>query len=567
MRSLLLFAVQLALANLCIGAKLVNFQLTQPPVVPQVVKQCTVQVLQRDFAFSYGSSEVVQLDPPTDCGPPGSWAAITLNFTVTSNGTQYDRLGIFTFRNTEIWRTSTPEPTRGDGIIWTYIKDVSQYIPLFAEPGTFILQLDNLIQEGLDGVYSTVLHATYYASSPAVPPAKKSDLILPISTMANDTGNDASVPPAFSVNIILPRNTVKIYAELFASGNAQEEFWSLNAVNQYFSELPEGTTYPQGPFREVRLLIDGQLAGVAFPYVTVFTGGYAPPLWRPISAYAALDLPTYFLDVTPFVPLLSDGKPHNFSLDVLSAEDDHAINQNWYVSGLLQVVTDHSSKPTTGKMTVYEVEPYAKTTSSGTVGDNGDVEITVKAVRQLHIESTIVSGSGVRTDVVFKQNLAFSNLLRQSTRGTVVSTHNGVVAVSDAFDYPFNVDFKFLSPEWRNWTTYIDHSYNRAVQPSPLILASTIHNQQTANAFFQLQTGGNFGNGTSNNTFSYIDAAGNTYNRRVNAAYNNITLDQESGSLAGEKLYSASLAPPDLQDQVNQVHFAGARVPAGIKVQ
>ncbi|EEB96199.1 hypothetical protein MPER_04705 [Moniliophthora perniciosa FA553] len=126
--------------------------------VPQDAAQCTIQILQRDFAFSFGMSEVVQFtphntSPPTDCGPAGSWSAITLNFTVTSNGTQFDRLGIFTFQNVEIWRTSTPEPTRGDGIIWTYIKDVTRYTPLFANPGTFILQLDNLIQEGLDGRY------------------------------------------------------------------------------------------------------------------------------------------------------------------------------------------------------------------------------------------------------------------------------------------------------------------------------------------------------------------------------------------------------------------------------
>ena len=39
--------------------------------------------------------------PPTGCGEPGSWAAVTLNFTVTSNGTQYDRLATFTFQHTE----------------------------------------------------------------------------------------------------------------------------------------------------------------------------------------------------------------------------------------------------------------------------------------------------------------------------------------------------------------------------------------------------------------------------------------------------------------------------------
>uniref|UniRef100_A0A0W0F927 Peptide N-acetyl-beta-D-glucosaminyl asparaginase amidase A N-terminal domain-containing protein n=1 Tax=Moniliophthora roreri TaxID=221103 RepID=A0A0W0F927_MONRR len=571
MAPLLFLAVQFALTSLCFCTRLVNFQLAQPPVVPKNVKYCTVKVLERDFAFSFGKAEVVQLTPPTDCGPPGSWAAVTLNFTVTSNGTQFDRLGVFTFRNTEIWRTSTPEPTRGDGIIWTYVKDVSQYIPLFAEPGTFILQLDNLIREDLDGIYSTVLYATYYASSFTAPPAKKSDLILPISTLANNTGNEASVPPAFSLNITLPRNTIKVYAELFASGNGQEEFWYNNIANEYISELPDNTTYPNGPFREVRLLIDGQLAGVAFPYPVVFTGGFNPALWRPIAAYGALDQPTYFLDVTPFVPLLTDGNPHNFSLDIVSAEDDHTINQNWYVSGLLQIVTDSSTEPTTGKMTIYDVEPYAQS-SAAIVRDNGEVEITVKATRQLHIESTIVSGSGVSIDAVFKQNLQYSNVqiyknstqhLRQSTTGQIISTHNNVVAVSDQFDYPFNVELRSLTPDGRDFMTYIDHSYNRSIQPSPLILASTIYNQQTANGFFSMRKGGNTGNGTNNNIFSYKDASGNTYNRRINAAFNNITLDEESSSLSGsgsaKEHYSSSLSlvsPDGLEHR-----FAGTRLP------
>ncbi|KAJ7285832.1 peptide N-acetyl-beta-D-glucosaminyl asparaginase amidase A-domain-containing protein [Mycena rebaudengoi] len=184
------------------SAVLVNFQVAQPPPVPQDARQCTIQILQRDFAFSFGLAEVVQYAPPTDCGPPGSWAAVSLNFTVTSNGTQFDRLAIFTFQNVEIWRSSTPEPTAA-GIIWTHLKDVTRYTPLFAKPGTFILQLDNLIQTGLNGVYSTTLHATFYASSPRHPPAKKANSIIPLSTLSNATGNDASVPPGFSVTFML----------------------------------------------------------------------------------------------------------------------------------------------------------------------------------------------------------------------------------------------------------------------------------------------------------------------------------------------------------------------------
>ena len=65
---------------------------------------------------------------------------------------------------------------------------------------------------------------------------------------------------------------------------------------------------------------------------------------------------------------MTDGQPHNISLDVVSAEDDHTINQNWFVSGLLQVVTDPSGKPTTGKITKYDAQPFAVTSTTGSVG-------------------------------------------------------------------------------------------------------------------------------------------------------------------------------------------------------
>jgi hypothetical protein len=132
-------------------------------------------------------------------------------------------------------------------------------------------------------------------------------------------------------------------------------------------------------------------------------------LIRPITSYGALDLPTYFVDVTPFVPLLTDGKPHNFSLDVTSAEDDHTILQNWFLSAALQVFLDKSSKPTTGKMTLYSADPFSETTTTGSVG-NGDVNITVAATRKLHIESTVISGSGEVNHVVFTQDLQYKNV-------------------------------------------------------------------------------------------------------------------------------------------------------------
>jgi hypothetical protein len=53
-----------------------------------------------------------------------------------------------------------------------------------------------------------------------------------------------------------------------------------NTADEYLGYLPPGTTYGGGPFREVRLLVDGQVAGVAFPYAVIFTGGINPAVWR-----------------------------------------------------------------------------------------------------------------------------------------------------------------------------------------------------------------------------------------------------------------------------------------------
>ncbi|KAJ7172470.1 peptide N-acetyl-beta-D-glucosaminyl asparaginase amidase A-domain-containing protein [Mycena filopes] len=547
------------------AAVLVDFQVAQPPPVPQNAKQCTIQILQRDFAFSFGLAEVVEYTPPTDCGAPGSWAGVTLNFTVTSNGTQFDRLAIFTFQNVEIWRSSTPEPTAA-GIIWTYVKDVTRYTPLFAKPGTFILQLDNLIETGLNGVYSTTLHATFYASSKVNPPAKQANAIIPLSTLSNTTGNDASVPPSFSINVTLPVNAVEVYAELYPSGNGNEEFWYFNIANQFLGDFPAGTL-GQGPFREVRLLVDGQVAGVAFPYPVIFTGGILPSSWRPITSYGALDLPTYFLDLTPFVPLLTDGKPHLFTIDVASAEANRTINQNWFVSGLLQVVTDSSSEPTTGKITSYSADPFAKTTTTGSVAANGDISIAVTATREIHITADIVSGSGKKNHVVVSQSLQYINQqdylentlvqnLFQSSSGSVLSTHNNVPTVVDTFSYPITINFTSLNNAGTSFSTTFDHSYDRHLVPAEFILGSQIKERQVAGGFFTIASTGNTGNGTNNNTFSYVDTENNSFFRQVNAAFNNITLDKQSGSL--------SAAPSSHVSSIqNAGAFAGARLPPG----
>lgn len=109
-----------------------------------------------------------------------------------------------------------------NGIIWTYIKDVSRYIPLFAKAGALILDLNNIVDptQGLTGeydglgLYSNDVHAlflipldlvrlsaTFFASDAEHPPAKTADAIIPISNLSPDMANYVSVPPDFSVSL------------------------------------------------------------------------------------------------------------------------------------------------------------------------------------------------------------------------------------------------------------------------------------------------------------------------------------------------------------------------------
>lgn len=145
-------------------------------------------------------------------------------------------------------------------------------------------------------------------------------------------------------------------------------------------------------------------------------------LFRPITSYGALDLPTYFLDLSPFVPTLTDGKPHRITLDVSSAEDDHTILQNWFVSGVLQVITDPSQKRTTGQIKSYIADPFAQSSASVSTGANGDVNFTITATRKIHIESEFLSGSGKSTRVVWAQDLQYSNLQNYLKNGSIQVT-------------------------------------------------------------------------------------------------------------------------------------------------
>lgn len=394
-----------------------------------------------------------------------------MNFTVTSRGRQFDRLALMYFNDTEVFRTSTAEPT-ANGIVWTYLKDMTEYLSIWNSPQTLIFDLGNLIDSTYTGYYNTTLTATFFYSQETVEPAA---LILPISTRQGGVQMSSyfTVPEQNATNTLsLPRNANRAVFTIAACGQATEEFWWSNVLQSDIASFEpyDGTLYGYSPWREIQLYIDGSLAGVVWPFPIIFTGGVVPGLWRPIVGIDAFDLREYEIDITPWLGVLSDGNPHTFDIKVAGVIDNghngtgvisETVGSSWYVSGKIFLWLDSNPKSiTTGSKPKVSspapkisVSQYLTTDSTGA---NETLTYTTNVERSLSISAEIHSegGSAVST---WTQSLAATNYGQyiafgatqynlQSTKGTDQSSNSRAAtsAYKAVYSYPLTANTTYL---------------------------------------------------------------------------------------------------------------------------
>lgn len=426
-----------------------------PPVLTPSKPTCQQTLMVHTFGWSYGKPFVGDYTPP-DC----DFNRVTINFTVTSAGRQFDRLAVMFLGDTEIWRTSTAEPT-AKGIIWTYIKDVSGYLALLKTPQKVIFDLGNIVDDTYTGSWNTTLTATFFVAEDVDP----ADTIIPISARRSSENSPSGfvVPESKALNsLTLPRNTKKAVFSISACGQATEEFWWSNVFSSDTQRFGKDVTlYGYSPFRELQLYIDGLLAGVAWPFPVIFTGGIVPGFWRPVVGIDAFDLREDEIDITPFLPLLSDGKEHIFEIRVAGVDDDGnghgtlttAIGSNWVVTGKIFLWSDKEGSVTQGTLPVVSApDPLLSLSSSTGKGENGttkSLDYAIEASRSLNISSTVITSSGSKL-VTWQQNLKFSNTGKltnggnnqetwQSTTGTHHAIDDNISKYSKEFSYPLFV--------------------------------------------------------------------------------------------------------------------------------
>ena len=385
-----------------------------------------------------------------------------MNFTVTSKGRQFDRLGIMYLGDIEVFRTSTAEPT-ASGITWTYVKEMEQYNALWKTEQKIIFDLGNLIDATYTGTFNTTLTATFFTVPGSKPAA---DVILPISSRqsSSNMGSAFSVPGTnASVSYTLPRNIERAVVSLSACGQSTEEFWYTNTYSSEVNtfESTAGVLYGYSPFREVQLLIDGHLAGVSWPFPIIFTGGIVPGLWRPIVGIDAFDLREHEIDITAWLPLLCDGTSHTYEIRVAGLNDDgenHAtlsetVGSYWVVSGKIFIYSDELGAVTTGTVPrITAPQPQIQISSAistNASGANESLIYNTEVTRQLAISSTVITSQGSRP-ASWTQRLSYSNENTLTSQGFVQTTNQSTTGVdiassgyANSYAYPLEVTSSF----------------------------------------------------------------------------------------------------------------------------
>ncbi|XXG96921.1 hypothetical protein Hte_003212 [Hypoxylon texense] len=435
------------------------FQAAPPPRLSFDAPACRQVVFEHSFGNSYGAPYVGPYSPPAGC----DFTTTIFNLSVVSSGRQYDRLATLWLGDIEIWRTSTAMPSQS-GIHWSFQKDMTIWHPLLTQSQKVIFDLGNLIDgDRYTGFFNVTLEALYYDDeyTAGFHPA---EYIYPISTLSSSSNTTSlfSLPgDSGLVNLTLPRNVKNAVVSFAASGNGAEEFWFTNVPTEYVNTFPsnEGWLYGYSPFREVQVLVDGKLAGVSWPFPILFTGGVDPGAWRPIVGIDAFELPSFEVDVTPWIGFLTDGQAHTFQLRVVGFDGSvengiGPVGENWWVSGSLFVWLDETVEQTVAQSFKSSIAGPAfdfhssigvATTGEGTA-TNTSLYFALTAARNLTVSSTIKIGTETR-EVTWTQSLSFSNIqnmtdlafnqsLAMVTSGSHSSSASDIVS---HYTYPLNL--------------------------------------------------------------------------------------------------------------------------------
>ncbi|KAJ1327021.1 Peptide N-acetyl-beta-D-glucosaminyl asparaginase amidase A [Microdochium nivale] len=395
------------------------FQVAQPILVPSGPDVCTAVLMEYSFANSYGVPFVTDYTPPL-C----DFNRVVISFSASVRGRQFDRTGVMYLGDTEVWRTTTAQPTP-DGIRWHWDKDMTHYLSLWRQPQKLIFDLENIVNDVYTGIFNTTMTATFFKSEVQTGGHAPADMIIPISERTGAQGQPSqfTYPEQNATNTVsFPRNANRAVFSVAAKGQGSDEFWWSNvpqsAVHAFVAQYGQYPGY--SAWREIQVLIDGKLAGVSWPYPTIFTGGVVPQLHRPIVGIDAFDMREHEIDITPWLPVLCDGQEHTFTIQVIALVDDGSSSaalsttteSSWYLTGKIFVWLDSNGSITTGDVpSVGQPVPsisFSTGISQDAAGANETLDYEIKVSREFTVDGFVRTEKS-EGPARWSQRLSYSN--------------------------------------------------------------------------------------------------------------------------------------------------------------
>ena len=426
-----------------------------PPVSRPATKPCVVQLFQ-NIAFADFTPKSFSYAPPAAC--PGPWAKVvfTADFTVTA-GRQFDRTAAFYLGKANIFYGTTAEPRASLSPSWHVEHDVTDLTALFESAQTGEANIGNFVGVDSGVTYNGIIYANaaleFYPVSASHPAPVTADVVVPVNGGGGDAGTLNTTSDTISQSLNLPRNVERVYLDVIAQSQSNDEFWYFCVPNDQTSNLEScGNT----AFRETEIWIDGKPAGVAPVYPWIYTGGIDPYLWEPIPGVQTLDFKPYRVDLTPFAGILSDGGTHTVAVSVYNA------NSYFLATANLLVFEDHGASTVTGGLltnTLTEPNPVVQENIVAGADSTYTGSVTVGSNRSFTISGFVNTSHG-RVETTVDQTVNFlskqefdvnantddQNAQQTTTLDSRVTTNGGLLAgtVEKHFSYPLNIGYSFV---------------------------------------------------------------------------------------------------------------------------
>ena len=401
------------------------------PRVPRAAgTPCIQTILTDDQIFRISGIDTTPI-PATTC--PGPYSKIMLVVELTGPRENADPSGNIQLFYTNfggndagtIWTGSTQI---SDAIpLWRFDRDVTELANYFTRPEGFVFpgSFDNdyLVFDELEARVASV-RLVFWRATTATPAQRVADAVFPVER-PDVWGNNATFEGT------LPRNIIKVYADVYAQVlGIDRRMWSqcmpdeaaaafpllhtpfaMGDSHSIFGDPPHGCD--GGSYREVEVLIDGTLAGLApvFPWLpSNMTNALRNTVNLPAPGVQANNFIPFRVDLTPFAGRLNNGLPHTVLLRVLNEP-----NNEVFVGGQLILYTDHGRAIVPGAVTANTLAAASPTVTNTLVQTDFTPPgrglmhhltgtVTTRARRDFHIDGYVDTSRGRIRSTVIQSN-------------------------------------------------------------------------------------------------------------------------------------------------------------------